>query len=337
MTCEPTELSDGTSLCDQFLAAARLNAPALGSVRRALATLALEAQSDEGVYGNDEEPEKQAGSLSTAQVKVTYEILTSALDEFVDEAAAGDDVLTARDFNAVVATLTDVGVAEIVETDPRGVWAYTFGVECPAALRILDQQIVVAKARSTRTVPSDTEIDLVATLPKPVEEKVSDRADRIDLELRRIVLRADESLRVATPYWGPDERVVQDVATAPNRGVETQILTREVVDPNTNEQTVSALTDLVAAVDEDSLDSLSIADFYEREHGVQTGATHAKVMVADEEVAYVGSANLTKLSLSNNYEFGVLLRGDAARDVAAVFDAIFEAAENVSVSSIRSV
>lgn len=49
---------------------------------------------------------------------------------------------------------------------------------------------------------------------------------------------------------------------------------------------------------------------------------HAKVLLADDDYAYIGSANMNKASLEHSMELGVLLRGEAATDTARVIDAI---------------
>ncbi|MCA3100961.1 MAG: hypothetical protein ING77_07815 [Rhodocyclaceae bacterium] len=49
---------------------------------------------------------------------------------------------------------------------------------------------------------------------------------------------------------------------------------------------------------------------------------HAKVVLADDSEAYVGSANMTKWSFEQSLELGVLVRGRAARTLARVVDAV---------------
>jgi phosphatidylserine/phosphatidylglycerophosphate/cardiolipin synthase-like enzyme len=48
---------------------------------------------------------------------------------------------------------------------------------------------------------------------------------------------------------------------------------------------------------------------------------HAKVVVADADQAYVGSANMTKYA-RHSMELGVVLRGRSARAVAALVRAV---------------
>lgn len=54
--------------------------------------------------------------------------------------------------------------------------------------------------------------------------------------------------------------------------------------------------------------------------GIET--FHAKVVLADDDYAYVGSANMNRSSLENAMELGVLMRGEAARAVGRVVNAI---------------
>lgn len=49
---------------------------------------------------------------------------------------------------------------------------------------------------------------------------------------------------------------------------------------------------------------------------------HAKLVLADADVAYVGSANITAASREYSMEMGVVLRGRAARSVGMVVDAV---------------
>lgn len=49
---------------------------------------------------------------------------------------------------------------------------------------------------------------------------------------------------------------------------------------------------------------------------------HAKVILSDDAYAYVGSANMNRASLEYSMELGVLLRGEAARRIGQVVEAI---------------
>jgi len=49
---------------------------------------------------------------------------------------------------------------------------------------------------------------------------------------------------------------------------------------------------------------------------------HAKVILSDDAYAYVGSANMNRASLEHSMELGVLVRGEAARRIGQVIEAI---------------
>jgi phosphatidylserine/phosphatidylglycerophosphate/cardiolipin synthase-like enzyme len=53
---------------------------------------------------------------------------------------------------------------------------------------------------------------------------------------------------------------------------------------------------------------------------------HAKVILADDRLAYVGSANVTGWSLDYSMELGVVLDGQAAAEIAEVVEAVLRAA-----------
>jgi phosphatidylserine/phosphatidylglycerophosphate/cardiolipin synthase-like enzyme len=57
---------------------------------------------------------------------------------------------------------------------------------------------------------------------------------------------------------------------------------------------------------------------------------HAKLAVADHDLAYVGSSNLMLSSLDNSLECGVLVRGDCARVFGALIDAVLAISAPVS-------
>jgi phosphatidylserine/phosphatidylglycerophosphate/cardiolipin synthase-like enzyme len=54
---------------------------------------------------------------------------------------------------------------------------------------------------------------------------------------------------------------------------------------------------------------------------------HAKVLLCDYEIAYLGSSNITSASISHSMEMGVTVSGRAAADVAVVIEAVLDSAK----------
>jgi hypothetical protein len=79
---------------------------------------------------------------------------------------------------------------------------------------------------------------------------------------------------------------------------------------------------------------VSVRD-YHLSHGVDAGRAlpietfHAKLIVADDTLAYVGSANLLNSSEGLSLETGLLVEGGAAAQVARLVDAVLRVARSL--------
>lgn len=115
---------------------------------------------------------------------------------------------------------------------------------------------------------------------------------------------ATKTLRVATPYVVPDTALRDALKTAALRGVRVQILTQGWPPDYVLVSLCSSyfFAELMAA-------GIEI-------HRYGAGMMHSKLLVADDEYAVVGSANLDNRSLLLNFELAAML--DTPADVAAV-------------------
>lgn len=300
-------LSDGTPLCEDFTAAA-----VVGDVARL-----QNIQTAFAAFDGDE-----------------VEISRDGLQAKLLSDTSATEGLTLTEFNAVMVSLSNTSAATESQTSTGGYGKYTFTVSPQQAVRVLDQQLTAALALHQLQRPETpaTSVKLVATLPREVERGISADVGRLDIALRRMLMDASETVRVANPYFDPDQWIIEDLAALPKRGVETRILTREATGESADERTLDAVTALVNALGPDEIENVMIRDFYETSRsGHQTGAVHAKIITVDDEQCYIGSANLTDLNLRGNFEFGVILEGELVHEVVEVFDAIFAQADTVPV------
>ncbi len=262
---------------------------------------------------------------SERSIEVDRTELNSSLD-------AGQ--LTKTDAESLFTGLVLSGVAN-QKGGGRSFADYSFTVNCEPAARVLEAQRIAraaldevgTKSRRNRT----PEVELTATFPPGIDHSVLTDVRPLSDDLRRLFFDADSVVRIANPYFDPKPSVVGDIASLANRGVETKILTRETESGSSN--LVSALNSVYEEVDPPNRHRLKVRDLYERddETGRQAYATHAKIAISDSEVCYLGSANLTDTSLSNNFELGVLLRGENVDVAIEVFDAIFDFAGEVEL------
>lgn len=122
-----------------------------------------------------------------------------------------------------------------------------------------------------------------------------------EVAMINVILHAKTSLRLAFPFIdAASADVLQQLGYAWKRGCSVQILCREM-----------------SSLDALGLQGDFIAALRENRHGAACRIPtrvdnvkwtfHAKVLIADEVGAYVGSANLTKSSLMDQSEVGILI------------------------------
>lgn len=212
---------------------------------------------------------------------------------------------------------------------------YTFRVDTELAVDILEIQrvarVAIQHEESQKSHINNTKVELIGTFPDEASISAADDIGTISDNIRNIILDAESNVKIANPYFDPSPAVVGDIASLANRGVQTEILTRETSFENAGLQL--SLNSMYESLDQSSKGKLSVRDLYRMNSttGRQEFATHAKVVVVDREICYIGSANLTETSLGNNFELGVLLRGELVEKISAVYDDIFEYASPVSL------
>ncbi|WP_276275241.1 phosphatidylserine/phosphatidylglycerophosphate/cardiolipin synthase family protein [Haladaptatus sp. QDMS2] len=199
-------------------------------------------------------------------------------------------------------------------------------------LEVLTQQRIAVRAlESEGPLESDlTQVETLTTVPPgtTVTRLASQTVGPLPSRLRRLLLEARESVRIANPYFDPQQRIIGDIIGLPRKGAVTKILTREVTEPSHR----ATFNRMHNELDAEARRLLDVRELFELdESGRQAVATHAKVMVVDDSIAYVGSANLTTTSLGSNFEVGVLIEGPPVDDIATIFDEVFASARLVDL------
>jgi cardiolipin synthase len=123
------------------------------------------------------------------------------------------------------------------------------------------------------------------------------RDDILYQVLLSAIMDAREELTITTPYFGPDDGLIQALMAAAGRGVKVTLIV-----PKLNDSTLvswssrSFYSDLMSA-------GINIAEF----HG---GLLHTKSLLIDKKIAVFGSVNFDQRSLRLNFEISLIVYND---------------------------
>lgn len=142
----------------------------------------------------------------------------------------------------------------------------------------------------------------------------------------QIISSSKNILRICSPFLQKnvlDEdsfpRFKSLLISALNDNVQIDILSRELFQGRDVE--IQWIIDI--AYELGKRDKLRIADYHISENKNIISSTHAKLIIADYSLAYIGSAELRKNSLIANFEVGCLVRGPEVFSICEVFDCMF--------------
>jgi len=137
--------------------------------------------------------------------------------------------------------------------------------------------------------------------------------------LCRLIIKADKQILMANPFFDKlgVEKVLPYIKKAVERGVKIKIVSRSP--RGGSAKSWRGIEDEIKEIGENCK---------VRHFGGTIGGKrfylHAKFMVADEKMAYVGSANITETSLGNNVEVGVIFTGEKVKHLIDFFNVIWK-------------
>ncbi|HUP25100.1 MAG TPA: cardiolipin synthase [Thermoanaerobaculia bacterium] len=152
----------------------------------------------------------------------------------------------------------------------------------------------------------------------------ADQLETATLFFMHAISRARTRLWIATPYFVPDEQFVTALQLAALRGVDVRILVPEKSDSRlVNLSVWSYLADL---------ERVGVRSF---RHG--KGFMHQKVMLVDDRLATVGTANFDNRSFRLNFEITMVVVADQdfARDVAQMLERDFADSREVFAKELQ--
>lgn len=164
------------------------------------------------------------------------------------------------------------------------------------------------------SAPAGTAAGIVLSVPVPLREGLEARAGGFSTTAEvfaRMFATARQSIKVFSPYVDPSFTTLAQEARAPIQVVTTLREARMKSSPVLERFATTR--------------PLAVRYLHEKHAKSQMFQLHAKMILSDSSLAYVGSANMTDTSLHYNLELGVFLEdaGLIAR-LHAIFDHVFE-------------
>lgn len=212
------------------------------------------------------------------------------------------------------------------------------GIEREAVIDLLLMARTVSRSFQAASEEFDTgEYEIVCTLPAS-DPQFADLSpsdfgmQRLTSSLLGLCREARESLTVVSPYLesGGVEWLLPGIEGAIRRGVDVTVVSREL---ETGEPNMAALSELLDLAGGDN-GELRVYDYYEPDPDSRGPlyTLHSKVLVADADRAYVGSANFTTYGFTQNLEVGVVVEGPRVERLGRIFDTVVSSAREVTTT-----
>jgi len=227
-----------------------------------------------------------------------------------------------------------------------------FELEDPEAERNAYYEVLEAE-----TIPRGREITSktyqpVISIPTQHQKEWKKYAERQNIDsgvwlknaLAEVFETADSTLRLVVPFFEIDGlfRLEDEFDQVVSSGVDIKIITRELLRPsdkfghNRGRKDVLELMDWFESVGSPE-STLSVYDFYHSIGGDQPKldrSIHAKMAIADNQLAYIGSGELRNSSMNLNGEAGYLTRSRTDIETWAGFFDFFETKANAVTREI---
>lgn len=196
-------------------------------------------------------------------------------------------------------------------------YQYTGSEALSRRTRALHNVEICVQLQQQTTDPPET--NLLATIPD--DSAISaDPFDNLLTELVELIKTAETHLWLVSPYLSEPafERLRPALQTATDRGATISVLTRYLTygsdDYEFNRDFARCILSDPQIAPQTTL--------YEYVNDETWDTFHAKVVIADQKQAYLGTANVTGTGFMRNLELGVLFKNESVADLANVFNSL---------------
>lgn len=143
------------------------------------------------------------------------------------------------------------------------------------------------------------EFVLLASYPEKTDSKDTKYIEEIYPRICRLIMAAKKELILINPYFDRIgvKKIMPFMVEASKRGVAIKIVARKM-----------GSQEFISSIGKNAKNKVDVKYF-----GGEGYYLHAKCIIADSELAYIGSANITGTSLGSNLELGILFSGEKVK------------------------
>ena len=192
---------------------------------------------------------------------------------------------------------------------------YLFQIDSEKTLSYFEKEAFAAEViqhlQTTVVFTKPLDISFAATVPSEFAD-LSSGFEEIYPALIRLAAEAKHELWIINPFFDDygATRLIPSMIGAVKNGVMVRILGRQIIGYQAEGFNKALKCIASRFVEEELTTSIEIRDFFRQdEEGHLVYGLHTKMLLSDSSIAYIGSANLTRYSLRNNFEIGVILKG----------------------------
>lgn len=189
------------------------------------------------------------------------------------------------------------------------------------------------------STPEKQDFYLVASTPLGLATSFLDSVSSMRSAFSEIICSAQKTLRISSPYIEQPglNLLLQAFEVAAKNKVQLRLLIRidDRFQPDMRQlMAILTLHELFG----ETMDVRSLSKVVRNnQRSLSMGGVHAKVLVADDAQAYIGSGEIRDHSLNRNFELGVVVSNpNTVVSVVSLFDAVWNMASEVSPTYCRS-
>lgn len=238
---------------------------------------------------------------------------------------------------AIFLALSGAGVLTRQHRDRRDAHYDEYQVDPQRLRQILRDAILLMQAFNqfqAETRPS-SQVELIATLPDnlPLPIEIRRHIPSLATTLHRLITSARQEVIILNPFFEQEgfDRLASALLAAARRGVVVTVITRQLSDVMAvNYRIMKQLWE--QSLQQGVTERFHFYEYHLIENGHIVLTSHAKVMLVDNLIAYVGSANLTEYSMNRFIEIGVTVTGSEVGNIQAILMAVLNAQESNRVT-----